>query len=212
VLALAGIAVPETAVEIVFFAADGYDTSIPIGDLETPMWLVWRMNDEPLSPQHGAPFRFLVPGRYGTKNPKWVERLEFSPVAHTGYWERRGWSNEATYRPNALTLSPSAYAVVGDGGAIRVQGAAFAGFDPIAEVEWTDDDGATWQPAEITYASDAEHTWRLWSFEFTPPGVGSHSLRTRVMTESGATSQDDPEGTDRLGGFNGGMEIRVVVT
>jgi len=212
VLDLAGITVPADAVEIVFFAADGYDTSIPISDLDTPMWLVWRMNDEPLSATHGAPFRFLVPGRYGTKNPKWVERLEFSPIPHTGYWERQGWSNEATYRPNALTLSPSAYAVVGAGGAVRVQGSAFAGPDPVTRVEWTDDDGATWQDAEITYVSENPHTWRLWSLEFTPGGPGDYFIRTRVTTESGAMSEDSADGTDRFGGFNGGMEIRLVVT
>lgn len=206
-----GIEVPSDAVELVFFGADGYDTSIPITDLDTPIWLVWEMNGEPLTLAHGAPFRFLVPGRYGTKNPKWVERLEFSPIEHVGYWEREGWSNEATYRPNALTLSPAAYAVVSEG-TLRVQGAAFAGFDRVTRVEWTDDDGATWQDAEITYASEAEHTWRLWSFDFTPPGPGDHFLRTRVTTESGAMSEDTPDGTDRLGGFNGGMEIRVVVT
>ena len=141
-LDIAGIEVPEDAVEMVFFCADGYDVSIPITDLDTPMWLVWEMNGEPLFPAHGPPFRFLVPGRYGTKNPKWVERFEFSPIPHEGYWERRGWSNDATYKPNALTLSPSAYAVFGEGGAIRVQGSAFAGLDPVTLVEWTEDDGA----------------------------------------------------------------------
>mgnify|MGYP000120536345 CR=1 FL=1 len=206
-----GIEVPDDAIELVFFGADGYDTSIPITDLDTPIWLVWEMNGEPLTLAHGAPFRFLVPGRYGTKNPKWVERLEFSPIEHVGYWEREGWSNEATYRPNALTLSPAAYAVVSEG-TLRVQGSAFAGFDPVTRVEWTEDDGATWQDAEITYTSEAEHTWRLWSFDFSPSGPGDHFLRTRVTTESGAMSEDTPDGTDRLGGFNGGMEIRVVVT
>lgn len=210
VLDLLGVEVPDDAVELVFFGADGYDVSIPIEDLDTPIWLVWRMNDEPLSAQHGAPFRFLVPGRYGTKNPKWVERLEFSPVPHVGFWEREGWSNEATYRPNALTLSPSAYSVIGDG-SIRIQGAAFAGFDPVTRVEWTDDDGASWQDAEITYTSENEHTWRLWAFDYSPEGPGSYFLRTRVTTESGAMSVNDPAGTDRFSGYNGGMEIRLEV-
>lgn len=211
-LDIAGIEVPEDAIEMVFFCADGYDVSIPITDLDTPMWLVWEMNGEPLIPAHGPPFRFLVPGRYGTKNPKWVERFEFSPIPHEGYWERRGWSNDATYKPNALTLSPSAYAVFGEGGAIRVQGSAFAGLDPVTLVEWTQDDGATWQDAEITYASENPHTWRLWSFEFTPEGPGDYFVRTRVTTESGSMSADTAEGTNRLEGFDGGMEIRVVVT
>ena len=206
-----GVTVPVDAVELIFWCADGYDTSIPVTDLDTPIWLVWEMNGEPLTLAHGAPFRFLVPGRYGTKNPKWCERLEFSPTEHIGFWEREGWSNDASYRPNALTLAPAAYAVVGEG-TIQIQGAAFAGFDAVTRVEWTVDDGTTWQDAEITYASENDHTWRLWSFEFTPPGVGSYYVRTRVTTESGAKSEDDPDGTDRFGGYNGGMEIRVVVT
>lgn len=206
-----GVTVPDDAIEIIFWCVDGYDTSIPVTDLDTPIWLVWEMNEEPLTLRHGAPFRFLVPGRYGTKNPKWVERLEFSPIEHVGFWEREGWSNEAAYRPNALTLSPTAYAVVGEG-TIRIQGAAFAGFDPVTRVEWTSDDGATWQDAEITYTSENEHTWRLWSFDFTPPAPGTYKARTRVTTESGAMSADDPDGTNRLLGYDGGMEITLEVT
>lgn len=206
-----GITVPDDAVELIFWCVDGYDTSIPITDLDTPIWLVWEMNEEPLTLRHGAPFRFLVPGRYGTKNPKWVERLEFSPVEHLGFWEREGWSNEATYRPNALTLAPAAYAVVGEG-TVRIQGAAFAGLDPVARVEWTEGESGVWADAEITYTSENEHTWRLWSFDFTPPGPGTYKARTRVTTESGATSADSVDGTDRLGGFDGGMEITLRVT
>ena len=211
VLDALGVTVPADAVEMIFWCADGYDTSIPTTDLDTPIWLVWEMNEEPLTLAHGAPFRFLVPGRYGTKNPKWVDRLEFTSAPHVGFWEREGWSNEATYRPNALTLAPAAYAVVGNG-TVRIQGSAFAGFDAITRIEWTDDDGATWQDAEITYASENEHTWRLWSFDWTPPGPGTYATRTRVTTESGAMSADTPDGTNRLLGFDGGMEITLKVT
>ncbi len=211
ILADLGVAVPAGAVELIFWCADGYDVSIPIEDLDTPIWLVWEMNEEPLSLRHGAPFRFLVPGRYGTKNPKWCERLEFSQVAHVGFWEREGWSNEAAYRPNALTLAPAAYSVVGEG-TVRIQGAAFAGFDPVSDVVWTDDDGATWQDAEITYTSENEHTWRLWAFEYAPAGPGTYKLRTRVTTESGAMSADTATGTDQFLGFDGGMEITLEVT
>ena len=206
-----GVTVPADAVELVFWCVDGYDVSIPITDLDTPIWLVWEMNEEPLTRPHGAPFRFLVPGRYGTKNPKWCERLVFATEPHTGFWEREGWSNEAAYRPNALTLSPAAYAVVGEG-TIRIQGSAFAGLDPVTRVEWTEDDGATWQDATITYTSENEHTWRLWSVDFTPPEPGTYKIRTRVTTESGAMSADTPDGTNRFLGFDGGMEITLEVT
>ena len=60
-----------------------------------------------------------------------------------------------------------------------VQGAAFAGLDPVTRVEWTDDDGATWQDAEITYTSENPHTWRLWSFDFAPAEAGERSQARR---------------------------------
>ena len=214
-----GIPVPEGALELVFRCSDDYHTSIPASDLDglspetgsdEPLWLVWRMNGEPLALAHGAPFRFLTPGRYGTKNPKWPISLDFSDEPHTGFWEGRGWSNEATYRTNSLVLGPPTMSVVGEG-AVRVLGSAFAGPRDIDRVEVTVDGGATWTEAEIDYQPGG-HVWTLWSYEWILEGPGIYELQVRAWDVDGGATSLDPDGTDQRSGFDGGMVLELTVT
>jgi DMSO/TMAO reductase YedYZ molybdopterin-dependent catalytic subunit len=50
-------------------------------DIETMMhrqvMLAWMMNDQPLSAQHGAPIRLVIPFRYGARSIKAVTDLSF---------------------------------------------------------------------------------------------------------------------------------------
>lgn len=202
-----GVEVPESAVEIVITGADGYSTSIPVGDLASPVWLVWRMNGERLPEEHGTTVRMLTPGRYGTKNPKWITAIDLVDEPHLGYWETFGWSNDATYNTNGMVLTPID-ATTFPPGAVRVLGTAFAGRDPIARVEVRVDDGE-WRDATITYPGGPD-VWTLWAYDWDAP-AGDHTVRVRVTTASGATDSGDPDGTDRLEGYDGGMEIRVTV-
>lgn len=39
--------------------------------------LVWLMNDQPLSPQHGAPVRLVIPFRYGARSIKAITDMSF---------------------------------------------------------------------------------------------------------------------------------------
>jgi DMSO/TMAO reductase YedYZ molybdopterin-dependent catalytic subunit len=57
--------------------------------------LAYEMDGEPLSRPHGAPARFVIPGMYGYKNVKWVERIVLTENAFEGYWERRGYDRDA---------------------------------------------------------------------------------------------------------------------
>jgi len=205
-LAALGVLVPASAVELKFTCADGYETSIPRGDLERPIWLVWRMNGEALPAAHGAPFRFLVPGRYGTKNPKWPLVLDFVDEPFLGFWERQGWSNDASYRTNGLILAPRHLSVVEED-TVRVLGAAFAGRVRIERVEISTDEGGSWSDAEITY-SPGPDVWTLWRWDWTPPQPGTWRIRVRASGEDGSRS-GDPEGSDRWSGYDGGMEIEV---
>ena len=40
--------------------------------------LAWMMNDEPIPPRHGAPFRLIVPFRYGARSIKAIREIIFS--------------------------------------------------------------------------------------------------------------------------------------
>ncbi|MDP2306259.1 MAG: molybdopterin-dependent oxidoreductase [Pseudomonadota bacterium] len=202
-----GVEVPEDAVEMVFTGADTYTTSLPVADLDRPVWLVWRMNGEPLPFAHGYPARLLVPGRYGMKNPKWITDLSFSTTPYLGYWESHGWSNEATYKPNALVQAPVRREVV-EAGPARILGMAFAGTDPVTRVD-VRIDGGDWQEATLDYAPGAD-VWTLWHFDWEA-AVGARVIQARCTTLSGATSLEDPDGSLGLEGYDGSMEVEVEV-
>lgn len=200
-----GVYVPDDAVEIIFTSADGYSTSLPVSDLDLPVWLVWRMNGVPLPAKHGYPARLLVPGRYGMKNPKWIVEIAFTAEPYTGFWESYGWSQTAEYRSNALVASPARNAAV-EAGAVRVQGTAFAGSDPIVLVQ-VRVDGSDWQDAILDYSPGAD-IWTLWhhDIELEP---GAHTIQARCVTASGAESLEDPEGSGGQNGYDGSMEVAV---
>ena len=203
-----GVTVPASAVEIVFTGADEYETSIPIGDLDKPIWLVWKMNGEPLPDRHGAPARILTPGRYGIKNPKWVTEIRFVTEPFLGFWERLGWSNSAEYRANTFFMSPSASAVL-TAGPVRFLGTAFAGSDPVARVEVSTDGGEHWEDAEITYQNGPD-VWTLWAYDWDAV-AGEYEIQVRATTESGKQSSLDPDGAEDWGGYDGSMRIDVSV-
>ena len=224
-----GVTPPPSAEWMKITGADNYGTGLPISDIAgsngaDPLWLVWQMNGEDIPPAHGAPFRFLTPGRYGTKNPKWPAELDFVEEELIGHWESRGWSQEATYRTNALVLSPPTMAVVGDG-TLAILGSAFSGHTAITAVDVTLDGGETWEAAEITYGPDlsetppdvsdqnpGRHIWTTWRYDWMLDGPGEYYIQVRATDADGNSTELDPAGTDRMGGYNAGMEISVRVT
>ena len=89
-------ALPEAEV-VIFHAYDGYTTSLPIDYIvEQDILMAYRMNDVDLPPERGAPFQLVAESRLGYKWIKWVTDIELSDdVDYKGFWERRGYSNDA---------------------------------------------------------------------------------------------------------------------
>lgn len=74
----------------------GYEANLALEVLlEGDVLLAWGRNGEPLSPEHGYPLRLIVPKRYGWKSTKWVRGLEFMADDRRGFWEERGYHNNA---------------------------------------------------------------------------------------------------------------------
>lgn len=89
VLALAR---PRDAARFVRFS-DGasYDTSLTLADALAPdVLLATALDERPLTPEHGAPLRLVVPAKYGYKSVKWLCRIEVRSDDPGGFWERRG--------------------------------------------------------------------------------------------------------------------------
>ncbi len=81
---------------VVFSAGDGYSTSLPVKDsLKDNVMLSYKLNGEALSKEHGYPLRLVVEGKHGYKWIKWVTHIKVIKGTYKGYWESRGYSNEA---------------------------------------------------------------------------------------------------------------------
>ena len=53
------------------------------------------MNGVDLPREHGFPLRLVAPGKYGYKWAKWITRIELVDYDEKGYWESRGYPDEA---------------------------------------------------------------------------------------------------------------------
>ena len=183
VLAEAGL--QASAVDLVFRAADGYSDSIPAELARDPsVLLAIAQNRRPLTQEHGFPCRLRVPPIYGMKNVKWIRSIEAVAVDHRGYWQRRGWSDEA------LVRTQSRIDVAGQDGAARVgrptwiAGVAWAGDRGISRVEVSTDGGTTWREA-VLRAPIGPLSWRQWALAWTPERSGTAEVVCRATDGQG---------------------------
>ncbi len=165
---LARAGVMPAARKVIFRAADGYSTAIPLAKAMHPdTILAIEMNGVPLPDDHGFPVRLINPGHYGMKNPKWITEIELTDKDYKGYWESRGWSDEARVKTMSRIDTPKDGASIPKGGE-DIGGVAFAGDRGVRQVEVSLDDGATWRKATLKKAL-GPYTWVLWGLPWTPP-------------------------------------------
>ena len=94
---LLDLARPKPAARFVSFTSyDGYTTNIPMAEFaRDEVLLAHAWEGAPLSRQHGGPVRLVIPRLYLWKSPKWVTRIELLGADRPGFWEVRGYHNEA---------------------------------------------------------------------------------------------------------------------
>jgi len=82
------------ATTVVFHAADGYTTSLPLATVrDRKLLLAYKMNGIAIPEERGYPFMVVAEDHWGYKWAKWVTRIEISGDAlYKGYWEQRGYS------------------------------------------------------------------------------------------------------------------------
>jgi DMSO/TMAO reductase YedYZ molybdopterin-dependent catalytic subunit len=73
---------------------DLYFVSIDLATARHPQTLfVTHLNGQPLTVEHGAPLRLLVPVKLGLKNVKAVTRITYSAEEPRDYWAQYGYSS-----------------------------------------------------------------------------------------------------------------------
>jgi DMSO/TMAO reductase YedYZ molybdopterin-dependent catalytic subunit len=81
---------------VIFTAVDGYTTNIRLDQFDQPdVFLVHEWEGQPITREHGGPVRMLVPKLYLWKSAKWLRRIHFTISDHPGFWETRGYNNNA---------------------------------------------------------------------------------------------------------------------
>jgi DMSO/TMAO reductase YedYZ molybdopterin-dependent catalytic subunit len=204
VLNQAGVA--SDAKYVVFHCADGYTVGIPLDRaMKSDALLAYKMNDELLPTGHGFPLRAIVPGIYGMMNAKWVTEIEVVDYVYLGYWQERGWSNDARIKTTSIIYYPSPLAQVS--GTIPIAGVAFAGDRGVGKVEVSTDGGSTWNEA-ILKKSLSPYSWVLWAYQWTPATKGSATIIVRAYDGAG-TVQDPTSVQPFPNGASGYNSIRV---
>jgi DMSO/TMAO reductase YedYZ molybdopterin-dependent catalytic subunit len=232
---LARAHVEPDAVEVLFTGLDRgiesgeeqfFQRSLALADAGEPdVLLAYELNGVPLPPQHGWPLRLLVPGWYGMTNVKWLTRITLLSEPFGGYQQARGYRMRQTDEeqgeplsriyPRALMVPPGIPDFMSRertvrAGAVTIEGRAWSGLAPVAAVEVSADDGATWHDAHLDPQELGRWAWRRWSYEWDAAVPGRHVLACRARDEAGNAQASEPRWN--VGGYANNEVQRVVVT
>jgi DMSO/TMAO reductase YedYZ molybdopterin-dependent catalytic subunit len=180
--------------------------------------LVYAMNGDVLTPEHGFPVRLLVAGWYGMAAVKWVVRIAATREPFRGFYQvdryvmahpERGETSTTpleAMRVRSLITDPAPGAVL-PSGMHRLHGLAWSGAAPVARVEVSVDGGA-WQQAELVSPA-ARYAWRRWEYTWQATTPGPVALRSRAFDEAGNSQPVEPE-WNRLGYANNAIQVVTV--
>ncbi|MEM7115064.1 MAG: molybdopterin-dependent oxidoreductase [Chloroflexota bacterium] len=156
------------------------------------------MNGEPFPIDNGFPLRLIVPGWVGTNSIKWLSEIIASKDAikverNTKHYVFIG----SDWEPNGDTLGKvittqnikSSLALAWNAplsaGKNLIRGNARAPLAPIARVDWSADQGATWHTATLI-PPNLQYSWCRFEFEWEA-AQGQNTLMTRATDEDGNT-------------------------
>jgi DMSO/TMAO reductase YedYZ molybdopterin-dependent catalytic subunit len=167
--------------------------------LDGDVLVATAMDGAPIPPEHGGPVRVVVPGWYGVASIKWLAEIEVLDEDRGSHWETVDYAIEepdprngrvrrvplTEMQPKAQVTAPPRDAAVPHG-PVTVEGLAWAGRSPVAQVHVSDDGGATWDLATLV-ADPQPYDWVGWRYVWQPRTAGRHELRVRCTDAAGAT-------------------------
>jgi sulfite oxidase len=193
-----------------------YGVSIPLtAAIQPDVLLAYDMNGRPLSPEHGAPVRVIVPGLIGARSAKWLSAVQVQQQPSDNYFQRYDyklfppdaeqdrvdWAEGLTLNDqpvNAVICQP-ADGVVLTAGTVDVRGYAFAGSRSIERVYLSADQGRTWTRAALERPADTPWAWTFWEAQLRL-AAGEHELAVRAVDQAG---QAQPANTHEVWNFKG---------
>lgn len=199
---------------------DFYGASIPLSralDSKSAILLALKMNDEPLSPNHGAPVRIVTPGIAGARSVKWLDRITIQLCESKSYYQQHDYkilppeadskekAEEWWGRVKALQDMP-VNSVIGvpksgstvqrdEDGTIEVKGYALpsGANGPIVRVEVSVDGCGSWIDADLVKAyerEEAEDVELKWAWTL---------WRAKIKVDKGTDIKIFSRATDKSG-------------
>ncbi len=204
-----------------------YGVSIPITKaLSDEVLLAWAMNGEPLTAEHGAPLRIVVPGYAGVRSAKWIGEIRVQDRPSDAFQQAKDYLlfppdmckatldcsrgvpiNEMPL--NAAICEPGAGADL-PAGSIRVQGYAIATDRAVTRVDVSMNGGRHWQQATIEDHGNMRWSWTFWHAMLDIP-AGEHELVLRAWDAAGQTQPAQPDDTWNFKGYLSAAWHRVRV-
>ena len=187
-----------------------------VSDPAAEILIAYEMNGQPLRPDHGAPFRIIVPHWFAVASVKWLRRIDVLTEPYSGEFQTGHYIYEWPDRPHeAVTLmrvraritDPAPGAVL-PLGTHTVRGKAWSGTGPITRVEISLTGEGEWLPAKLE-PPKGPYQWQDWTFDWTPPHIGRHTLRARATDAAGNVQPEVPP-WNRLGYGNNAIEVAYV--
>ena len=172
---------------------------LPLAAVEsTGAFLATRMNGAPLTPDHGAPVRLVVPGWYGCAWIKWVNEIRWvrdnEPATSqmrefAGRTHQNGRPDLARdYEPPAIDTAAMPIRIeqrrVNGATEYRIVGIVWGGARPVDRLVMRLGSRDTGTPVRVCPAPTSTRTWTLWTHRWRPtePGYYDISLRTADTT------------------------------
>jgi len=171
-----------------------FGASIPLEkvmDEEGDVLVAYEVNGHPLTPDHGYPFRIVVPGYSGVRWVKWVDHIKISDKESENYYQQKDykvlppevethemadseswWSKVPAIQANPLNSAIATAKV--ENNILQVKGYAVGGPNgQVANVDISVDGGESWIPTVITY-QEGTWSWTLWEAELdlVGPSIG----------------------------------------
>ncbi len=205
-----------------------YGVSIPMTKaMSGDVLLAWTMNGEPLTVEHGAPLRMVVPGYAGVRSAKWVSEIRVQDKPSDAFQQVKDYllfppdMREETQDPtrgttiydmplNAAICEPAAGANL-KAGRTEIKGYAIATDRAIIRVDVSMNGGRQWQQATIEDHGNARWSWTFWSVTLDIP-AGQHEVVVRAWDAAGQTQPAQPDDTWNFKGYLSAAWHRVRVT
>lgn len=168
-------------------------------------FLAVRMNGQPLTPDHGAPVRLVVPGWYGCSWIKWVtdirvvdrdaasttQMLEFARRTHQDGLPALA----RDYEPPVIDAAATPIRVEKrrlDGRVFyRIVGIVWGGERPVEKLAIRFRAGEPPRPFPVCPPPATHRTWSLWEYRWTPPGPGTYDIALSVPDSTVRTRRLD---------------------